>query len=247
MAKLSVIIITHNEEKNLRRCLESVKYADEIIINDSGSSDKTLDIALEFGCRTISTTFTGFGAAKQLALDQATGDWVLSIDADEEIDEQLREAIIGAIRNEGIDGWRLNRKSQFLGRWITHSGWYPDYILRLFKREKARFTTSQVHERVEIDGQVGTLPGHILHYTDPNVSHYLMKLDRYTALSAKMLFESGKSFHWYYLIVKPFAIWVKMYILKRGFLDGLPGFTLASLSSFHVFCKYAKLWELRKQ
>ncbi len=122
MAKLSVIIITHNEEKNLRRCLESVKYADEIIINDSGSSDKTLDIALEFGCRTISTTFTGFGAAKQLALDQATGDWVLSIDADEELDEQLREAIIGAIRNEGIDGWRLNRKSQFLGRWITHSG-----------------------------------------------------------------------------------------------------------------------------
>lgn len=247
MAKLSVIIITHNEEKNLRRCLESVKFADEIIINDSGSCDKTLDIAREFGCLTITTTFAGFGTAKQLALDRATGGWVLSIDADEEVDEQLRGAIIEAIESGGYDGWKLNRKSQFLGRWITHSGWYPDYILRLFKRDKARFTPSQVHEKVEIDGQVGTLSGQLLHYTDPDVSHYLMKLDRYTALSAKMLHESGKPFHWYYLIVKPVAIWVKMYILKRGFLDGLPGFILASLSSFHVYCKYAKLWELRKQ
>ncbi len=247
MAKLSVIIITHNEEKNLRRCLESVKFADEIVINDSGSCDKTLDIAREFGCLTITTTFAGFGAAKQLALDRATGGWVLSIDADEEVDEQLRGAIIEAIESGGYDGWKLNRKSQFLGRWITHSGWYPDYILRLFKRDKSRFTPSQVHEKVEIDGQVGTLSGQLLHYTDPDVSHYLMKLDRYTTLSAKMLHESGKPFHWYYLIVKPVAIWVKMYILKRGFLDGLPGFILASLSSFHVYCKYAKLWELRKQ
>lgn len=246
MAKLSVIIITCNEESNLRRCLESVKFADEIIVNDSGSGDKTLDIAREFDCRTISTKFAGFGAAKQLALEQATGEWVLSIDADEEVDEVLRQAIIAAVDKGGEDGWLLNRKSQFLGRWITHSGWYPDYILRLFRRDKARFTASPVHEEVEIDGQVGTLPGHIMHYTDPSIAHYLKKLDRYTALSAKMLLEAGKSFHWHYLIVKPFAIWVKMYILKRGFLDGLPGFILASLSSFHVFCKYAKLWELRK-
>lgn len=244
---LSVIIITNNEEKNLRRCLESVKFADEIIINDSGSIDKTMEIAVEFGCRTISTTFAGFGTAKQLALDQARGEWVFSIDADEEVDEELRRAILNSIHCGSHDGWTINRKSQFLGRWITHSGWYPDRILRLFRREKARFTSSQVHEKVVVDGTIGTASGHLLHYTDPDISHYLMKLDRYTALSAKMLLDAEKKFHWHYLIVKPFAIWVKMFILKRGFLDGMAGFILASLSSFHVFCKYAKLWELRQR
>lgn len=244
---LSVIIITKNEEQNLRRCLESVRFADEIIVNDSGSTDKTLAIAAEFGCRTTNSTFAGFGAAKQMALEQATGKWVLSIDADEVVDEELRKGILSCIEKGDHDGWLVNRKSEFLGRWITHSGWYPDYILRLFRRDKARFTPNEVHEKVEVIGSVGRVEGHILHYTDPNISHYLTKLDRYTALSAKMLFEADKKFRWHYLIVKPIAIWVKMYILKRGFLDGMAGFILAALSSFHVFCKYAKLWELRNQ
>lgn len=244
---LSVIIITKDEEKNLRRCLESVRFADEIVVNDSGSRDKTLEIAVEFGCKIINTDFAGFGAAKQMALERASGEWVLSIDADEEINDELRKEIISCIERGDHDGWLINRKSQFLGRWILHSGWYPDHILRLFRRDKARFTASDVHEKVEVNGTVGEIGGHILHYTDPSISHYLTKLDRYTALSAKMLFEAEKKFHWHYLIVKPIAIWVKMYILKRGFLDGMAGFILASLSSFHVFCKYAKLWEMRKQ
>jgi glycosyltransferase involved in cell wall biosynthesis len=246
VARLSVIIITHNEEINLRRCLESVKFADEIILNDSGSTDETLAIALEFNCKTVTSQFAGFGLAKQKALDLATGEWVLSIDADEEIDEELKRHINTAIASSDCDGYLLNRKSQFLGRWITHSGWYPDRILRLFKRSAAKFTDSRVHEKVVVTGRVENLSGHILHYTDPNISHYLIKLDRYTTLSAQMLHADGKPFHWWYLILKPMAIWVKMYILKRGFLDGMPGFILAGLSAFHVYCKYAKLWELRK-
>lgn len=246
MTRISVVIITNNEENNLRRCLESVKFADEIILNDSGSTDKTLDIAREFSCKVITTEFAGFGPAKQKALDLATGEWVLSIDADEEIDEELKSQIKSAIASGDCDGYLLNRKSQFLGRWITHSGWYPDRILRLFRRNAARFTDSRVHEKVEVAGRTGNLSGHILHYTDPNISHYLLKLDRYTTLSAQMLHRDGKPFHCWYLLLKPVAIWVKMYILKRGFLDGLQGFMLAGLSAFHVYCKYAKLWELRK-
>lgn len=247
MPKLSVIIITLNEEANLRRCLESVKFADEIIVNDSGSEDGTLKIAAEYGCRTMTTVFAGFGVAKQAALDAAAGEWVLSIDADEEVDEQLRKSIQTALESPDQDGWFLNRKSQFLGRWMEHSGWYPDYILRLFRRNKAGFTIDRVHEQVSVDGRTGKLAGHLLHYTDPNISHYLLKLDRYTSLSAEMLNSNGKSFHWWYLIVKPAAIWTKMYILKRGFLDGIQGFMLAGLSAFHVYCKYAKLWEVRKR
>jgi glycosyltransferase involved in cell wall biosynthesis len=243
---LSVIIITKNEEKNLPRCLEAVKFADEIVVYDSGSTDRTLAIAREFGCKTISTQFAGFGAAKQAALDAATGEWVLSIDADEEVDAELRESVLRAIASGNHEGYLLNRKSQFLGRWIMHSGWYPDRILRLFKREQARFTESKVHERVVVEGSIGTVTGHILHYTDPTIAHYLGKLDRYTSYSADTMQKEGKAFHWWYLVLKPVAIWLKMYVLKLGFLDGGQGFVLAALSAFHVFCKYAKLWELRR-
>ncbi len=246
MIRLSVIVIAKNEEKNLRRCLESVRFADEIIVNDSGSTDGTLEIAREFGCKAIATTFAGFGIAKQTALDQASGEWVLSIDADEEADAELREAVLAAIASDGYEGYLINRKSQFLGRWMMHSGWYPDRILRLFKRSSARFTEAKVHEEVIVDGPVGSLGGHMLHYTDPSISHYLLKLDRYTSYSAEMMQSEGKAFHWWYLAAKPAAIWIKMYVLKRGFLDGGQGFVLAALSAFHVFCKYAKLWELRK-
>ncbi len=247
MAKLSVIIITNNEEANLPRCLKSVDFADEIIINDSGSADRTLEIAREHNCRIIETEFAGFGCAKQAALAQATGDWVLSIDADEEVDQQLRESITTAVEQNDAVAYQFNRKSQFLGRWINHSGWYPDYLIRLFRREQAHFNDAAVHESVEIKGAVKRLEGHLLHYTDPNLTHYFRKLNRYTSLSAEMLLKEGKRFKAHNLVIKPWAIFVKMYFLKQGFRDGIHGLVLALLSSVHVLVKYAKLWELQRR
>ncbi len=247
MATLSVIVITNNEEKNLRRLLESVKFADEIVINDSGSTDATLEIAKSYGCKIIRSEFAGFGAAKQAALNAATSEWVLSVDGDEEIEGTLADAIAVALKNGECDGYRISRKSQFLGRWILHSGWYPDYIVRLFRREKGHFSSDWVHEKAIVDGKIGTLDGHILHYTDPTIEHYLDKLNRYTSLSADMLKGDNKQFRVSSVIVKPPATFIKMYFLKAGFRDGIQGLLLALLSSFHVLCKYAKLWERQQQ
>jgi glycosyltransferase involved in cell wall biosynthesis len=247
MPSLSVIVITCNEEMNLGRMLDSVKFADEIIINDSGSTDHTIEIAREYHCKIMATVFAGFGAAKQAALDQATGDWVLSLDADEELDATLQKAISAAIADGNVDGYYLNRKSQFLGKWIMHSGWYPDYIVRLFRRDRGRFSSDKVHERIEVEGQIGRLKGHIFHYTDPDITHYLKKLNLYTSLSAQSLADAGRRFRFRYLIVKPLATFVKMYILKSGFRDGIHGLILALLSAFHTLCKYAKLWEFSRR
>lgn len=246
MPKLSVIIITNNEARNIRRVLDSIKFADEIILNDSGSTDGTLDIAQSYRCKIIRSDFAGFGVAKQAALEAATSDWVLSIDADEEVDEALAAAIKTAIDGTEYAGYLLNRKSQFLGRWMLHSGWYPDYLPRLFRRDKGRFTTDSVHERIEVDGNLGLLGGNLLHYTDPDIEHYLNKLNRYTTLSADILKGEGRQFRVTDVLVKPPATFVKMYFLKSGFRDGIQGLLLALLSSFHVLCKYAKLWERQR-
>lgn len=247
MPTLSVILITKNEANNLRRALDSIKFADEIIINDSGSTDGTLEIAQTYGCLIIQSEFAGFGAAKQLALAAAKSDWVLSLDADEEIDPVLMSSIKQAITSTDCKGYTLNRKSQFLGRWMLHSGWYPDYLPRLFRRDCGRFTPDSVHERIKIDGTLGKLEGHILHYTDPDIEHYLEKLNRYTSLSADTLHEQGRRFKVLDVVLKPPAAFIKMYILKSGFLDGIQGLLLALLSSFHVLCKYAKLWERQRR
>jgi hypothetical protein len=247
MATLSVIIITNNEEKNLTRALESVKFADEFVVCDSGSTDSTLEIARSYNCKIVYSEFRGFGAAKQSALDNATGDWILSIDADEEVSESLQAAIKSVLNAGEYDAYYLNRKSKFLGKWISHSGWYPDWILRMFRREKSRFDQQLVHEGVHVDGKTGKLQGLLLHYTDPDISHYLSKMDRYTTLSAQTLVSEERRFHVSDLIFKPTAIFIKMFFLKLGFLDGVHGLALASLSSFHVLCKYAKLWELQRR
>jgi glycosyltransferase involved in cell wall biosynthesis len=247
MATIAVIIITRDEEQNLPRLLASVGFADEIIINDSGSRDRTLVIARQHNCKIIQSEFAGFGAAKQAALNQAESDWVLSLDADEEIDATLADSIKKAIASPSVDGYEINRKSQFLGRWIMHSGWYPDYLPRLFRRDRGHFTNDTVHERIEISGALSRLGGHILHYTDPDIEHYLEKLNRYTTLSADSLRQQGRRFKTLDILVKPPATFIKMYLLKSGFHDGIQGLILALLSSFHVLCKYAKLWERQRQ
>jgi len=247
MPRITAIIITYNEEKNIRRCLESLSWVDEIVVVDSFSQDRTKEIASSFTDKIFDLEWQGFGKQKEFARTKASYDWVLSIDADEVVPEKLREEIKNIInKNNPLDGYYIPRLSNFLGRWIKHGGWYPDYVLRLFKKDKARFDESLVHEKLILEGKTGFLKNEILHYTDPDISHYLSKMDKYTTLSAQKLLAEGKSVTLFDLLFRPVAIFFKMYLFKSGFLDGWQGFLLASFSSFHVFVKYAKLWHLRK-
>jgi glycosyltransferase involved in cell wall biosynthesis len=247
LSKISCIIITRNEAKNIGRCLQSVAWADEIVIVDSGSTDDTKKIASEFTDKIFDHKWKGFGPAKEFARNQTTGEWVLSVDADEEVSERLREEIIGTIGSQiPLDGYFIPRKSNFLGKWMGHGGWYPDLVLRLFRREKGEFTMRLVHEKVKVSGSTGRLKNNLLHYTDPDFEHYLVKLNRYTSLDALQLLEAGKESSLVDIVLRPPILFFKMYILKAGFLDGAQGFILATASAFHVFSKYVKLRHLKK-
>jgi glycosyltransferase involved in cell wall biosynthesis len=245
MPKISAIIITRNEEKNIRRCLSSLGWADEIVVVDSQSTDDTKKIASLFTPRIFDIRWEGFGKAKEYAKDNASHPWVLSVDADEVVTEDLKEEIQKIANSENsLDGYYIPRKSNFLGKWIKHGGWYPDYVLRLFKKDKAKFSHFLVHEKVELNGEIGCLKNPLLHYTDPNFDHYLEKLNRFTSLGAEQLFREGKKAGVLDLIFRPSATFFKMYLMKRGFLDGISGFILAVSSAFYVFSKYVKLWHL---
>lgn len=243
MSRISSIIITHNESENIRSCLTSVNWADEIVVVDSESTDDTKRITSEFTDRIYDLRWEGFGPAKEFARSKATGDWILSVDADEVVSDKLREEIQTIIQSENpLDGYYIPRRSNFLGRWITHGGWYPDHVLRLFRRTKGRFTDRLVHEEAQVSGKKGFLRNHLLHHTDPDFDHYLNKLNHYTSLDARQLLREGKKAKPTDILLRPPAAFLKMYFLKKGFLDGKQGFILASSSAFHVFSKYVKLW-----
>jgi glycosyltransferase involved in cell wall biosynthesis len=247
MSKISAVVIAYNEEKNIRRCLESVNWADEIIIVDSYSQDRTKEIASVFTDKIYDVECEGFGRKKEFARSKATNDWILSIDADEVVSDKLREEIKGIVQEDkSLDGYYIPRLSNFLGEWIRYGGWYPDYVLRLFRKDKAGFDHSLVHEKLILEGKAGYLKNELLHYTDPIISHYLLKMDRYTTLGAKMLLSEGKTTTLFDMLFRPAAVFFKMFIIKLGFLDGWHGFLLAIFSSFHVLVKYAKLWHLKK-
>jgi glycosyltransferase involved in cell wall biosynthesis len=247
MTKISAIIITRNEEANIGRCLESIKWVDEIIVIDSGSTDNTRMIAQGAGARVFDFEWKGFGPAKEFARTKASGDWVLSVDADEVVTEELAEKIKTVINSgDDIDGYYLPRRTNFQGRWIMHSGWYPDYILRLFKKDKANFTDSLVHETVILDGRTGRIQSPLWHYSYPDLSAYMHKLDRYTGLAAEKLYRDGKRCRFYHLLFKPPIIFLRHYFFQAGFLDGWEGFLIAAFSSFGAFLKYARLRTLEK-
>jgi glycosyltransferase involved in cell wall biosynthesis len=243
MSKISAIIITYNEEKNIRRCLSSIAWVDEIVVVDSQSTDDTKKIASLFTSRIFDIKWEGFGKAKDYAKDKASCPWILSVDADEVVTEDLKKEIQKITQSEdSLNGYYIPRKSNFLGKWIKHGGWYLDYVLRLFKKNEAKFSHSLVHEKVELNGEIGYLKNPLLHYTDPSFDHYLEKLNRYTSLSAEQLSREGKKAGVLDLIFRPFFTFFKVYFMKRGFLDGSVGFILAISSAFHVFSKYVKLW-----
>ncbi|MFH2035860.1 MAG: glycosyltransferase family 2 protein [Candidatus Zixiibacteriota bacterium] len=245
---LSVIVIAKNEEKNITRCLKSVSFADQLVVVDTGSTDDTMVIAMECGAEVHCLEWTGFGPAKTFALSKATCSWVLSIDADEVVSEELAKEINNLPLEPGVNGYYLSRKTNFLGRWIKHSGWYPNYVPRLFRRDRGKFTEAVVHESIEIDGETRKLNGDFLHYSYPDITSYTAKMEQYSSLGAQRLHERGHKFSPLNVIFNPLGRFFKHYIIKVGFLDGFEGLLIAILSSYSVMLKYLKLRELgRKQ
>jgi len=241
---VSVAIITLNEERNLRACLESVKWAEEVVVCDSGSVDRTLAIAAEYGARTFQDPWRGFSAHKNLALERCTQPWILVLDADERVSPKLQAEIEAVVRAGGaFDGYSLARKNFFLGAWIRHWGWYPDRSIRLIHRGRGHFLPRAVHEAVEVNGPVGTLQHPLEHYTYGSVGEYLRRMDRYASLASEELFAAGCRTRVGDLTLRPVWTFLRMYLLQQGFLDGWRGLILAGLYACYTLAKYAYLWE----
>lgn len=243
---LSVIIITKNEESHIAKCLESVKWSDEIIVLDSSSSDDTVPICRQFTANVFDVDWQGFGIQKQRALEKTTGDWVLSIDADEIITPELRTEIESAMLSTTYSGYQIPFLSNFCGKQIRYGGWYPDYHLRLFRRIESEFSNAVVHERVNVKGEIGFLKSPILHDSYTDLAEVLRKLDSYSTLGAKLLYEKSVKSSLTKALLKGLWTFVRAYILRRGFLDGSHGLMLAIYSGETTFYKYLKLWELQK-
>jgi len=245
---LSVAVITLNEEGNIRACLESAKWADEIVVCDSGSSDRTLEMAAGYGARTFQDAWRGFAGHKNLALERCRQPWILVLDADERVTPALQTEIQAVLRAGGpCDGYRVGRKNFFLGAWIRHGGWYPDRSIRLFRRGRGRFLTRAVHEVVEVQGTVGTLRHPMEHYTYASISQFLRRMDRYAGLAAGELFVAGRRCRLTDLTLRPTWTFLRMFVLQRGFLDGWRGLILAGLYACYTLVKYAALWERERE
>lgn len=241
--KLSATVIVKNEENSIAGCLESLDFADEIVVVDSGSSDRTGEICQSYPkVRYYERSWEGFGRQKNLAADLAVNDWILNVDADERVTPELRYAINGAELG-GHAGFRVARRNFFAGQWVRYCGWYPDYNLRLYDRRNGRFSERAVHESVECNGVIGMLPGDLLHYTYDGVGDYLRRMDRYSSLAAIEIARKGKVPGLPALLGRPLFTFFKMYIMKRGFLEGYLGFQLSILYAFYTFAKYAKARE----
>jgi glycosyltransferase involved in cell wall biosynthesis len=245
---ISVIVITKNESRNIDACLQSVGWSDDIVVVDAHSADDTVERARRYTPHVHVRAWEGFSAAKAYAVAQTAHEWVLWLDADERVMPELAAEIAALdLETTGNSAYRMARRAYFLGRWISHSGWYPGRVVRLFRKGKAKFTPAAVHEGLEIDGNIADLKNDLLHYTDPNLYHYFEKFNRYTTLAAAEAGARGKRFGMSDLLVRPAWLFVKMYVIKRGFLDGMQGLILALLSSAYVFTKYAKLWEVQNK
>jgi glycosyltransferase involved in cell wall biosynthesis len=252
-SSISVVIVTLNAASQLRACLESVRFADEILLVDSGSTDETLALGKEFGARIIQQAWLGFGPQKQFAVTQAAHDWVLCLDADERVSIELQASIEAALQVPQHPAYRFARCNRFLGRYLRHGEGYPDWSLRLFDRRRAHWSEDTVHEKVLLDsgaspegssiGVIGVLDGDLVHDSAETLEAYLCKQNRYTTLAAAAIFKQGGRGSATQVWLSPLIRFIKFYILRRGFLDGLPGFIHILIGCFNSFSKYAKLLE----
>jgi (heptosyl)LPS beta-1,4-glucosyltransferase len=246
---LSVAIITKNEAKNLPDCLESIAFAEQIVVVDSGSTDDTVKIAREFGSDVFIETWRGFGPQKQFAIDQCRNAWILILDADERIPGDTAQEIIRIISDSStmVAGFSFTRKNFFQGRWIKHAGWWPDRVVRLFQKNRGRLTQAQVHESVEVDGFIVELGYPIEHFTESSLSKVLQKIDQYSTIGAEESYRGGRTSSIWFAAFRAKLTFFQNYILRLGFLDGPQGFTLAITDAVNKFFKYAKLAEMNKK
>ena len=241
MTTVSVTVITRNESAHIDACLASVAWADEVIVVDSESTDDTVARAQARGARVIVRPWPGYSAQKNWAAEQASSDWILSIDADERVTPQLAAEIRQVLRGPAACGYRVPRLTWHLGRWIRTTDWYPDYQLRLYDRRRARWAPRRVHESVTADGPVGLLTQDLQHFAYRDISHHHATMDRYTTLAADEMFDTGRSASVLDLVLHPPAAFLRNYVLRRGCLDGAVGFIISVMNAYYVFLKLAKL------
>lgn len=247
MPPLSVAMITYNEEARIQQALESVKWADDIVVVDAQSTDRTVELARVYTDRVIIRPWPGFVAQKNFALEQTRHDWVLSLDADERLSAALQDEIQHLCQAEmSAEAYYVPRRAYFLGRWMAHSGWYPDYKIRLFRKTCGRWQGGQVHEAVQVAGTVHYLRHDLLHHPYDDLADNLRTINRYSTFGAQALHAAGKRAHWYDLTLRPAATFLKKYLLRQGFRDGYPGLLIAILTSYGNVAKYAKLWEMQQ-
>ena len=237
----SVVIITKNAASQLAACLESVSFADEIVVVDSGSSDDTAELAALRGARVLQKEWLGFGPQKQFAVEAASHDWVLCLDADERLSEPLRASIQAVLAAPAAWAYVMARRNRFMGRWLRHGEGYPDWSLRLFDRRHARWSDDQVHEKVLTDAPAARVAGDLLHESAETLANYLDKQNRYTSMQAEALFKAGKRAGVAQLLLSPALRFARFYFLRLGFLDGLPGLVHILIGCQNSFAKYAKM------
>jgi (heptosyl)LPS beta-1,4-glucosyltransferase len=247
VTRLSVTVVAWNEEERLRACLESVSWADEIVVVDAESTDKTPQLAREFTDRVWVRPWPGFAAQKNFAIEQAHGEWILSLDADERVTPGLARRIKELVTDPGAaDGYRVPRKNMFWGAWVRHGGLYPDHQLRLFRRGAGRFAENAVHESVQVAGRVETLTEPLLHQSYRDLEDFVQRSNRYSTLAARDWLARGRPVSLGDLVAKPLGRFLAMYVARRGFLDGWRGLVLAILYSEYVFLRMAKAWEAQR-
>lgn len=241
--KLSAAIITKNEEDKIADCIDSLFFADEIVVVDSGSSDRTIELARARGARVMHNDWPGHVGQKNFALDQATGDWAISLDADERVSKNLREEILLALENPKADGYAIPRLVYYINRWIYHCGWYPAHKVRLIRKGAGRWGGENPHDRLMAMGRVDALKGDIYHLSFDDVSEHLRTINSFTDIAATERVANDGRAGYFSMTLRPVGTFLKMYFLKLGFLDGIPGLVISGLSAYHVFCKYVKIWE----
>ena len=247
MLEISAVIITLNAEGTIRNTLTALDFTAEIVVVDSGSRDRTLEICREYGARIYEWEWPGYGRQKNRAIEQAVCPWVLSLDADEQVTAELAREIRALEENAPYDGYRLPRLNHYFGRPLYHGGQYPDLQLRLFRKGRGRYNERPLHESVVLEGRAGRLEGNLLHYSYGSIAEYLEKFQRYTCLEAERLQAAGERPGTFRclrrMVLSPWAKFLRRYFFKRGFLDGMPGFLAAAFTSFTMIVSYARLWE----
>ena len=243
--KISTIVITFNSEATIEKCLKSaMSISDEIIIVDSFSTDRTVEICKNYTKKIFTHKWLGYSKQKEIAVEKAVNSWILWIDSDEELSSELIFEIQSL--NFSCTAYYLNRKNYYLNRWINHCGWYPDYIIRLFRKDKGRFSNDIIHEKVVINGKIDQIKGILYHYSYRDISHHLEKMNSFTSAIAQKMFQQNKKVTPLTIIFHSVWYFFRTYILKKGYLDGFAGFIVCVLGGYYVFLKYIKLWELYK-